>query len=242
MPDLILHHYELSPYAEKVRLALGLKGLPWYSVDTPMVLPKPDHFELTGGYRRVPVLQNGADIYCDTHLITCVLDDIQPSPPLSPPGREVEEVAFSRWAESTFMMLINAFFGIGDVFDPEFVADRAKTMVPPGTDISQAKLILPTKLLQIAANLDRLNRQLGDGRSFVFGEEPCTADLSAFHPTNMLVIHERTAALLAPYPRVTAWPWESRAGPPGPPPPPRWWETVTSTSWPAARWGWPRWG
>jgi glutathione S-transferase len=27
MTDIILHHYETSPYAEKVRLGLGLKGL-----------------------------------------------------------------------------------------------------------------------------------------------------------------------------------------------------------------------
>ena len=205
MSELILHHYELSPYAEKIRLSLGLKGLSWHSVDTPIVLPKPDHCELTGGYRRVPVLQKGADLYCDTHLITRVLDALHPSPPLSPPGKEVEEIAFSRWGETTFMILINAFFGIGDVFDPEFVADRTKTMVPPGTDVSQAKLILPTKLLQIRANLDRLDQQLDDGRPFVFGDAPCAADFSAFHPTNMLGVHERTAALLEPFPHVTAW-------------------------------------
>lgn len=75
----------MSPYAEKIRLALGLKGLPWRSVDTPVVLPKPDHFEITGGDRRVPVLQIGADVYCDTHLISRVLDRIQPSPPLTAP-------------------------------------------------------------------------------------------------------------------------------------------------------------
>ena len=86
MPELILHHYDMSPYAEKIRLALGWKGLPWRSVITPTVLPKPDHFELTGGYRRVPVLQVGADVYCDTHLIARVLDRIQPSRPLAPPA------------------------------------------------------------------------------------------------------------------------------------------------------------
>jgi glutathione S-transferase len=205
MPELVLHHYALSPYAEKIRLSLGFKGLAWRSVDTPMVLPKPDHFELTGGYRRVPVLQIGADIYCDTHLITRVLDRVAPSPPLAPPGREVEEIAFSRFAESTFMMLIMTFFGIGDVFDPEFVEDRAKTMVPPGTNLDHAKAILPTKLLQIRANLDRFERQLSDGRAFVFGDDPCAADFSAFHPTNMLVIHERTAELLSPYRHVVSW-------------------------------------
>jgi glutathione S-transferase len=66
MTDLILHYYERSPYAEKIRLALGLKGLPWRSVLAPMVMPKPELVELTGGYRRIPVLQMGADVYCDT--------------------------------------------------------------------------------------------------------------------------------------------------------------------------------
>jgi glutathione S-transferase len=203
--NLILHHYDMSPYAEKIRLALGLKDLAWGSVQTPMVLPKPDHFELTGGYRRVPVLQIGADVYCDSHLITRTLDRIQPAAPLSPPGREVEEVAFSRWAETTFMMAIYAFFGIGGVFPQEFVDDRSKTMVPPGTDVGQAAMILPTKLLQIRANLERMEQQLADGRPFVFGEKPCAADFSAFHPIMMLTIHERTAALIAPLPQLAAW-------------------------------------
>ncbi len=56
----------MSPYAEKVRLMFGLKGLAWRSVQIPVVMPKPDLIELTGGYRRTPTLQLGADIYCDT--------------------------------------------------------------------------------------------------------------------------------------------------------------------------------
>ena len=27
--ELILHHYDMSPYAEKIRLCLGRKGLAW---------------------------------------------------------------------------------------------------------------------------------------------------------------------------------------------------------------------
>jgi len=69
MNELILHHYPQSPFAEKARLMLGLKGLSWHSVLIPPVMPKPDLIALTGGYRRTPVLQVGADIYCDTALI-----------------------------------------------------------------------------------------------------------------------------------------------------------------------------
>ena len=50
MSELILHHYDLSPYAEKIRLIMGYKGLAWKSVQIPMVMPKPDLTCLTGGY------------------------------------------------------------------------------------------------------------------------------------------------------------------------------------------------
>jgi glutathione S-transferase len=205
MNELILHHYALSPYAEKIRLCMGLKNLAWSSVDAPMVMPKPDLVELTGGYRRVPVLQIGADIYCDTALIARELDRRFPAPPLFPPGQETVAHALSQWAETTFMMVVFAFFGIGGVFDEEFVEDRRITMVPPGTNLDAAAVLLPTKLLQIRSNLDRLDALLADGRSFLLGEEPCAADLSAFHPVMMLGLHERTAAQLAPYSRVQAW-------------------------------------
>ena len=69
MTDIILHHYDASPYSEKVRLGLGLKGLAWASVEIPIIMPKPDLTALTGGYRKTPVLQIGADIYCDSQLI-----------------------------------------------------------------------------------------------------------------------------------------------------------------------------
>lgn len=205
MPTPILHHYDMSPFAEKIRLALGVKDLAWQSVQTPMVLPKPDHFELTGGYRRVPVLQLGADVYCDTHLITRVLDRLQPSPPLSPPGLETLEGAVSRWAETTFMMTILAYFGIGGVFPEEFVEDRRKTMVPPGQNIDAAAMILGSKLLQIRLNAERLEAMLEDGRPYLLGEVVTAADLSAYHPLRMLDFHARTRAQLDGLERLAKW-------------------------------------
>ena len=77
---IILHHYDISPYSEKVRLGLGLKGLAWASVEIPVIMPKPDLTALTGGYRKAPVLQIGADIYCDSQLIMRELERRHPSP------------------------------------------------------------------------------------------------------------------------------------------------------------------
>ena len=73
MAELIFHHYPNSPFSEKIRLIFGLKHLAWRSVLIPVILPKPDVVALTGGYRKTPVLQIGADIYCDSALIARVL-------------------------------------------------------------------------------------------------------------------------------------------------------------------------
>lgn len=80
MSEPILHHYPVSPFAEKVRAMLGFKGLAWKSVQIPLILPKPDVVALTGGYRKTPILQLGADIYCDTALIARVLERLAPAP------------------------------------------------------------------------------------------------------------------------------------------------------------------
>ena len=53
---LILHHYDISPYGEKARLALGLKGLERCSVLVPRVFPHPTLMPLTVGFRRTPVM------------------------------------------------------------------------------------------------------------------------------------------------------------------------------------------
>ena len=101
MTDIILHHYAVSPYAEKVRIGLGLKQATWKSVDIPNVMPKPDLMPLTGGYRKTPVMQIGADIYCDTQLIMLELDRRLPSPPFLPKGREGEARAITSTATSS---------------------------------------------------------------------------------------------------------------------------------------------
>src|SRR5205085_10143246 len=97
--DLILHHYDFSNYSEKVRLALGYKQLDWRGVIIPAVAPKPKLVPLTGGYRRTPVLQVGADIYCDTRLILAELERRKSEPTLFPAGSRGIANAIAFWAE-----------------------------------------------------------------------------------------------------------------------------------------------
>jgi len=100
MKKLVLHHYPNSPFSEKIRLIMGYKSLHWTSVDIPVVMPKPDVVALTGGYRKTPILQLGADIYCDTALIADVLEAIAPAPTLYPTGAAASRT-LAQWADST---------------------------------------------------------------------------------------------------------------------------------------------
>lgn len=113
MHELILHHYPTSPFAEKARLMLGFKQLSWRSVMIPPVMPKPDLTALTGGYRRTPVLQVGADIYCDTALIARRLEAEKATPALFPEGQEFTAATLAQWADS--VLFLNA---VSLVFQP----------------------------------------------------------------------------------------------------------------------------
>ncbi len=126
--DLILHHYPTSSFSEKVRLAFGYKGLTWSSVVIPAVAPKPELTPLTGGYRRTPVLQIGADIYCDTSLILRELERRWPRRTLFPERYRAAADAISFWAENQFFRPLSLFVsGINlDVLPPDLQADRAR--------------------------------------------------------------------------------------------------------------------
>ena len=169
MADIILHHYETSPYSEKVRLGLGLKGLAWGSVEIPVIMPKPHLTALTGGYRKTPVLQIGADIYCDSQLIMRELERLHPSPSFYPAGHGAAD-ALAWWAEkTTFSPAVSiAFAQRPDALPKGFLEDRAKFS---GRNIDPAamKAAVPNLLDQLRAHFDWLNQMLTDGRSFLQG-------------------------------------------------------------------------
>jgi len=90
MPNVYLHHYPSSPFSEKIRALLGYLDLEWYSVETSVVMPRPLLMPLSGGYRRVPVAQIGADVYCDTKIIARALTDHAGDDTLYAPGFALE--------------------------------------------------------------------------------------------------------------------------------------------------------
>lgn len=191
MSEIILHHYALSTFSEKVRVALGLKGLDWHSVDIPVAPPRPLLTPLTGGYRRVPVLQIGADIYCDTHIILPTLERLYPpphSPSFYPAGSEGVALGLSfAWDRAMWVPTIGVLSHfIGEHFPPEFVRDRKEDYL--GIDISKAAMApdLPLHLQRVQAQNAWLKSALADGRPFIFGDAPSMLDLTCYQTICLL--------------------------------------------------------
>ena len=209
MNDLILHHYPMSPFAEKVRLMLGYKQLPWRSVIIPPVLPKPDVVALTGGYRKTPILQVGADVYCDTALIARVLEARQPGPTLYPEGAPLA-VPLAQWADGLLFGVAASWVlqpaGIAVLMGaqpPEvlkaFAADRAAMRAAsPRPTLADATVQLKQHLSAIAAQLQR-------GGPWLFGAAPSIADFAVGHCLWFIRLAKPVAYLLDDYAPIGPW-------------------------------------
>lgn len=177
---LLLHHFDASPFAEKIRLVFGLKNLSWCSVEIPMVMPKPRLTALTGGYRKTPVLQIGADIYCDTQLIALELEQRFPNPSLFPDG-EVISPLLSAWADEHFFRP-GAALSMGTNPDiPEQVLDDRREFFS-FLDFDRLHEQIPQHFAQFQRQLCALDQALCNDKAFLLGDRPGWADVLAYFP------------------------------------------------------------
>ena len=206
MTDLLLHHYDNSPFSEKIRLALGHKGLAWRSVIQPNMMPKPHLVPLTGGYRRIPVLQIGADVYCDSQLCARVIEHVQPEPTLVPGASEGLCTAMGFWADRLlFLAAVPVVFSaIGPAVPREFIEDRSKLM-GGRMDFGAVMKMGPVAAEQLRAHAALLELQLSDGRPWLLGSAPSQADFSAYHPIWFLRNVPPVAKTLDDFTLLGAW-------------------------------------
>lgn len=212
MSDIILHHYPASPFAEKIRVLLGAMKLPWKSVTIPNIMPKPDVVALTGGYRKTPFLQIGADIFCDTALISKKLDEISKQASLYPNNNVFNLESVAAWADNILFpvsvalvfqpeALAQKFAGVPEKAVQAFVADRAalrKNGVQRRVSADEAKAAY-------ASYLTNFEKQLADGREFLFGDNVTIADFSVYHPMWFVNSVEVLQTIFTPFPKVLAW-------------------------------------
>ena len=212
MTEPVLHHYPFSPYAEKVRAMLGFKGLAWKSVQIPPVMPKPDVMALTGGYRKTPILQIGADVYCDTALIARVLERLAPSPSLFAHGDTLAVHASALFADRdlfgvTVPIAYQPGQGMMKLFltdaSPEYLANFGKdraAMRQGGTarrgPVHECKGLLPGMLAKVEAQFKG---------KYLFGDQPCIADFSLYNALWPLWMPSDVRTLLDPYPKTKSF-------------------------------------
>ena len=185
---IILHHYELSPYAEKVRSMLGFKALQWHSVLSPEMPPRPNIDPLSGGYRRIPIMQIGADIFCDSTVIVEEIASITLDSSMAREGLIDWQIALVDRAEKEIFFAVanssSPLKSLGTVVSKmglrkswRFLKDRAGMM-------KGARMRLHSREKSIEL-LDSffvdVNERL-DNSPFLGGEEPNLCDFAVYNP------------------------------------------------------------
>ncbi len=219
--QFILHHhgskYDEAAFAEKIRLVFGLKQIAWCSVIQSAVMPKSDLLVLTGGYQRTPVLQIGADIFCDPQLIIAEIERRRPQPTLFPDGNPGLANALSAWAHGPYAVGAVALYlgaddpSVEDPSRPQHFDEEHKKMWLTQFDNDQLKHQLKHQLAgyrsRLRAQTDFLRQQLADGRPFITGEAPGLVDLHALWNPWFLRRFAPAEAQWAydPYPEIVAW-------------------------------------
>ncbi|WP_336366148.1 glutathione S-transferase family protein [Marinobacter sp. C2H3] len=215
MPELVLFHYDLSPFSEKVRAMLGYAGLDWYSAKVSEMPPRPVLDLLTGGYRKIPVAQIGADVYCDTRTIARQIARLGNCPSLILEDQPEDVQAFVARtdldiflacviAASDLKMLRSLVRQTSLLHTLKFLKDRItmgrKARVRPvrGPEAKQ------TVLNHMADMEQRLTED------FLFGATPCIADFSAYHGL-WFVCDLAGKPWLRDYPKVASWMARMRA-------------------------------
>jgi glutathione S-transferase len=204
MTEIILHEYPLSLFAEKIRRILAYKRVPWRSVEQPMTAPKPELTALTGGYRRIPVLQIGADVYCDTACIARRLERLHPEPSCMPRGQAGLVAMIEEWGDHRFTGQVT----------PSVIVDLLPSL-PDGILVDRAAMspflsreaivaAAPHTLTQALLSLDLLDAALGD-RPFLAGETFSIADAACFHQLWFLERSPRLFEAVTARPALAAW-------------------------------------
>jgi len=204
MTELVLHHYPMSFFAEKIRRILAFKGVAWRSAEQPMLAPKPDLTPLTGGLRRVPVLQVGADVYVDTACIARRLETLHPEPACLPGAQAALASIVEDWADRRLVSQVvpPVIVDLLPQLPDGALADRER--MSPAFSEENLRRAAPHALTQAHESLDRLDAQLAD-RPFLLGAAFTLADAACFHPLWFLRRSPALGEAVSARPRLAAW-------------------------------------
>lgn len=204
MAEIVFHQYAMSPFSEKIRKVFALKNLEYREVDQPAWMPKPHLTPLTGGYRRIPVLQVGADVYCDTALIARKLDQLQPEPSIHPDGQVAAAEAIATWADRVlfFATVAPVFTSLAAVIPPELFDDRRRMF--PQMTMQALEAAAPSARATVASACAMLEASLFS-RPFLLGEAFSIADAAVYHALWFARSDAACAAAVRSRPCLASW-------------------------------------
>jgi glutathione S-transferase len=209
MTTLILHHYPMSPFSEKIRAMLGYADLSWQSCMTREMPPRPLLARLAGGYRKIPVAQIGADIFCDSHIIAAEIAQLSNKPALDLDNLDAAQQAFITkvdldlffaclFAAGTMKLNIKVLKAMSLLDVGRFLLDR----INMGRK-AKVRAVSPLKAKELViAHLADLEQRLS--QDFLFGQTPTHTDFSTYH--TLWFIHDLAESpLLQGHPRLLNW-------------------------------------
>jgi glutathione S-transferase len=144
---LELYQFEMSHYAEKVRLILDYKQLAYKKTEVTPGLGQIELFQLTG-QRQVPVLKEGSRFIADSTAIAEYLEQTYPDRPILPthPKQKAQCLIWEQWADECFgldarkamIAALNHDQSFRAAFLPTTAPDIVKTLVSaiPGDFLS----------------------------------------------------------------------------------------------------------
>lgn len=196
----------MSPYSEKLRLALGIYHRKWLSFAVPAQPPRPFLRGLIGGYRRIPVLQLGAHFFCDSRLAIIALEGESAAlGAVAPEDQSLcrtaeEEIFFAVMAAAPTRRVVRYLLkNVGLMGLPRFLKDRASMM-------TNATVTLPSRT-DARDQIARFGAELGarlKTQAFLSGSKVGLIDLCCYHPLWMGANLDR--ALVATLPEcVSRW-------------------------------------
>ncbi|SDU01557.1 Glutathione S-transferase [Pseudomonas pohangensis] len=205
MSDLILHHYPMSPFSEKIRVMLGYTGLDWQSVITREMPPRPQLAILAGGYRKIPVAQIGADIFCDTRTIAAEIATLSGKPRLALEKLTTQQQGFASEVDLEVFIacaMAASTRAMGRKFRQSLsVADMAR-FIWDRLNFGLPVLSLRAARQRVRLHLESLERMLK--QPFLFGKQPNHADFSTYH--SLWFLRDLAeSSLLDDYPQTLAW-------------------------------------
>jgi glutathione S-transferase len=212
MSNIILHQYAESPFSEKIRALMGYKRASYQCVEIPMIMPRPDTIPLTGGYRKTPVMQIGADVFCDTAIICRVIDEMYPDDTIFPEDYRATLNTAAHWTDTFFFKVCVAIAfqpkaaATNPLFKDEaaaaaFMADRA-AFSKGSSELGMAFEVAEPHFI---AHLNQLDQQLAAGGPFLNGGKPTVLDFSTYHLVWFIYSREALRDYFAPFEHLVSW-------------------------------------